>query len=297
MITDLSDYENTVIEEMRNGFELEGLKLPWSKTHQDITLPTKYISILSGSSGNKKTTLSIQQLLYTSQFHKVGFASFEMRVNYLVRMMAAMSAGVQESTVGESCVREFAQFCKQRIFCFDEIGDVPANKVLAAVTRMGEEGCILVVVDSLMMVDLYARSAQEEYAKQRDFVANLSALAATYDMHIMLVAHNRKPGDHGDDYIPNKNSVRGSSGITDVAAVVLLAHSDQKKAQLLQDVRKHGHQLSDKEQQYVDRHPCQRLIVAKNRFAPFQGTIGLWQHTRSRQLLGDRADKGMRFGI
>jgi hypothetical protein len=56
VITDLSDYENTVIEEMRNGFELEGLKLPWSKTHQDITLPTKYISILSGSSGNKKTS-------------------------------------------------------------------------------------------------------------------------------------------------------------------------------------------------------------------------------------------------
>ena len=82
-IKHLGMYANSAIAEMENGFELDGIPLPWGKTNQDIALPLKYISILAGSSGQKKTTLSVLQLLHTSQKHKVGFASFEMRVNYL----------------------------------------------------------------------------------------------------------------------------------------------------------------------------------------------------------------------
>jgi replicative DNA helicase len=296
-IKHLGQYANSAVEEMENGFSLDGIPLPWGKTNQDITLPLKYISILAGSSGQKKTTLSVLQILHSSKSHKVGFASFEMRVNYLTKMMAAMKAGVSEKSVTTQCVRDFCQYATNRIYCYDQIGDVSAMRVLGAVEALGQLGCKLVVVDSLMMVDLYAKSGQEEFSKQRDFVSALSGLAAIHDMHVMLVAHNRKPGEYQADGRPNKNSVRGSSGITDVAAVVLLCHLDEKKQKLLQDVEKYGETLSEADQKYVDRTPCQRLIVAKNRFNSFQGTIALYQHSRSRQLLGDRSDRAMNLEL
>lgn len=295
-IKHLGMYANSAIAEMENGFQLDGIPLPWGKTNQDIALPLKYISILAGSSGQKKTTLSVLQLLHTSQKHKVGFASFEMRVNYLTKMMAAMKAGVSEKNVTAKCVKDFCEYATDRIYCYDQIGDVKAMRVLGAVEALGSMGCKLVVVDSLMMVDLYAKSGQEEFSKQRDFVSALSGLAAIHDMHVMLVAHNRKPGEYQGEGRPNKNSVRGSSSITDVAAVVLLCHQDEKKQKLLQDVHKYGETLSEADQKYVDRTPCQRLIVAKNRFNAFQGTIALYQHSGSRQLIGDRSDKAIYFG-
>lgn len=292
-IKHLGMYAQSTIAEMQDGFTLEGIRLPWSKTHEDIRLPTKYISILAGSSGQKKTAISTMQILHTSQHHKVGFASFEMRVNYLMRMMAAMMNGVQTENVTQKAVADFGRYATDRIYCYDQIGDIPVMRVLGAVEAMGQMGCKLVVVDSLMFVDLFAKNAQEEYAKQRDFVSALSGLAAIHDMHIMLVAHSRKPGDNYE--ATQKHAVRGSSSITDVAAVVMMCQQDEKKQALKQSIEKYGYELTPDEQKYCDTTPCQRLIVRKNRFNAFQGSIGLYQHSNSRQLLGDRSDKGVHF--
>ena len=296
-INDLAHYRANIIKEMREGHQLAGIALPWSKCAGDIALPLKYISILGGASGNKKSTIALQLLLWASKQFKVGFASFEMRMNYIPRMMAAVAAGVKEEGVSEKCVNEFLDYSENRIYAYDQIGDVSALRVLGAVEAFGQMGCKFVVVDSLMMVDLGDTSGSQQYQKERSFVSALSGLANIHDMHICLVTHTKKPeGNGGAEFVPNKNSIRGGGGITDIAAVVMLAHSDEKKAKLVQNKEKFGAVLSETEQAYIDRVPCQRLIIAKNRFNSYQGTISLFQHTRSRQLLGDRSDKAMLFG-
>ena len=146
-INDLAHYRENIIREMREGHKLEGIPLAWQKCFGDVALPFKYISILGGASGNKKSTIALQLLLWASKEFKVGFASFEMRMNYIPKMMAAMAAGVQERSVSEQCVNEFLDYSTDRIYAYDQIGDVSVLRVLGAVEAFGQMGCKFVVVD------------------------------------------------------------------------------------------------------------------------------------------------------
>ena len=98
-------------------------------------------------------------------------------------------------------------------------------------------------------------------------------------MAIVVVHHMRKPqGPEGEKKVPGRESFIGSSHLVNAAAGVLILWQNAEKAA----ARHNGEEVDDD-------YPCFVLSVAKNRFAPFQGTVGLYQHNEARLLGNSRA--------
>jgi len=133
---------------------------------------------------------------------------------------------------------------------------------------MASLGCELVILDCLIMVKGITRDAEKENA----FISTLTQLAKALGIHVALVHHIRKPERGGDEYIPTRFDLRGSSDIGDMASTVVIVWNDKKRAAL--ERKKHHQTLKADEEEYLKR-PGQRLIVAKQRNGAFEGTIGL----------------------
>ena len=135
-------------------------------------------------------------------------------------------------------------------------------------------GCDMFVLDCLMQIDLGG-----ELENEKRFMAKLGAVAREYDMAIVVVHHMRKPqGPEGERKVPGRESFIGSSHLVNAAAGVLILWQNAEKAA----ARHNGEEVDDDK-------PCFVLSVAKNRFAPFQGTVGLYQHNEARLLCNSRA--------
>ena len=109
----------------------------------------------------------------------------------------------------------------------------------------------------------------------------LVQLAKGFNIHIALVHHARKPDKGGDEYMPTRFDALGSTSISQLSSILAIVWSDKKKQRLL-DQQELGVELTAEDEEYLNR-PDTRIVVAKNRHIPFEGTIALWQH-ESRQF-------------
>ena len=79
-------------------------------------------------------------------------------------------------------------------------------------------GCRQFVLDSLMRFSGLDGDGQEIWNAQKGFMDRLVDFARTYNVHIHLVAHSKKPNDRrGEAIIPRRYDVMGSSYISNLA--------------------------------------------------------------------------------
>ena len=294
-INSFSDHREAIIDQLKNGKQVKGLRLPWSKVHDEVGLPTG-VTLLAGANASFKSTLASQILLWAAKFEdvKVGLASFEMTIADIGGLMTQQSACSDNPTT--EWYDRFESWSEQKIFIFDQLGSISPEKVLGAVHAFGTAGCKLVCVDSLMMCSVGGGDNSSSMENERAFVSSLIGIARTHDMAVILVHHLRKPSQlaNGQQYIGTKWDIRGSGQIVDLAALVLLASSDQKKTELIQKRDKFGVTLTDQENEYVEKHSCLSLQVAKNRYSAFEGRINLWRQ-KGRNHTGSETIRGMNF--
>jgi hypothetical protein len=94
----------------------------------------------------------------------------------------------------------------------------------------------------------------------------------------MVVHHMRKSqGPEGERRVPNKHDFIGSSHLTNAAAAVLILWEDKQKSA----AKSNGEEVDDDKPDFV-------LSVAKNRFGPYEGAIGLYKHENARLLCNNR---------
>lgn len=294
-INSFSDHREAIIDQLKNGKQVKGLRLPWSKVHDEVGLPTG-VTLLAGANASFKSTLASQILLWAAKFEdvKVGLASFEMTIADIGGLMTQQSACSDNPTT--EWYDRFESWSEQKIFCFDQLGSISPERVLGAVHAFGTAGCKLVCVDSLMMCSVGGGDNSSSMENERAFVSSLIGIARTHDMAVILVHHLRKPSQqaNGQQYVGTKWDIRGSGQIVDLAALVLLASSDSKKTELIQKRDKFGVTLTDQENEYIQKHSCLSLQVAKNRYSAFEGRINLWRQ-KGRNHTGSEAIRGMNF--
>jgi hypothetical protein len=220
------------------------------------------------------STLLNQIALWATKEVVVGIASLEMPVENLAMLMATQAAGAKHPT------KEYAQKAVgkigRRMWFYDRLGSVPPLEILGACHAMSQQGCELIVVDSLSMCQV-----SDDMERERVFMSELTSLAKALSVHIALVHHVRKPQSGGDEYIPTRFDVKGSGAIVDLTQNLFLCWANKAKARV---ERKEalGMTLNDKEREVLEEAD-QKLIVAKQRFAEFEGHINLWHHP-SRQF-------------
>ena len=275
------DVRKRILDRHISGKEMNGLRLPWIKTHDQVRLRSGEVSVWAGFNAHNKTTIMSQVAVWASREVPVGIVSLEMELEDTYNLMARQAAGGEYPD--NRWMNDFLTWCQERIYVYDVLDSVPARRVLSAVDYMADTlGCKLVMLDSLMMV----RGVVDDIDREREFLSILAGLAKYYKIHIALAHHMRKP-QHGDEsYIPNKFDLRGSGGIADIAHTIFIAWSNKARKAIQKKLQE---QLPLNQEEMIrwereEKRPDQLLIVAKQRHGEFEGATGLWQHP-SRQFI------------
>lgn len=171
---------------------------------------------------------------------KTGFISKEMPWDQLMRRVVGagteegMAPFMQDNFSGWSLenIRAYLDSFESLPFMLDDSPDRGLRSVLNSVAYMAQQGCKVIIVDYLQLLQYDLPNARRSDTEQTD-VANISGeLKAAARRHkIVLIALsqlNRPQGERAEIVRPTLKSIRGSGAIEQDADVVIFLWSDQK---------------------------------------------------------------------
>lgn len=266
---------------------LEGVQLPWSKTHDKLILQHGAVSIWAGIDGHRKSTLVSQIAAFAARNTVTGIASFEMPIRHQISLLTSVATGAESPSI--ELEKKFATWGNGKLLLYDHHGDLPAIEAFALVVKMARDyQAKLIVIDCLQMI----QGVGEETSVERDIMRMFVRLAKAFNVHIAIVHHTRKPAKGGDDYMPTRFDLLGSSSYSQLASVLCIVWADKHKDKLRQ-LKAADQVLSDEDEQYLER-PDARIICSKNRHLPWEGTVALWLFNR--QFIPTSNPERMHFG-
>lgn len=252
-----------------------GIAMPWSKLENLFTLRPGELVLLGGMSGHGKSAVANQLALHAvtqkkpdGEHYKVGICSLEMPAEYVFHQMAGIAGCVSDPH--EHFMRRVGYYLNDKVFFYDKVDSMSPTECLQMAIGLRKFcGVDLLVVDGLMMIGL-----DDDLQQQKLFTQRLAEVAKAFDICIVLVAHLRKPsGPDGERKPPSKHDFLGSSNILNVASSAILIHNNKEKMY----ARNAGEEVDDS---YGDT----MFIVAKQRYAPYEGVTHLYLHDKCRAL-------------
>ena len=285
-IKQASSFQDAVDDYYDNGAGKSGMLLPWERTHDTIQLADGELSIWAGVNGHGKSVLVGQVVMWAMKTERVLIASLEMKPHQTIIRMAAQAAGC---TPSRDFVGEFLAWTDERLWIYDQLDTVAADKILGMTHYAAVElGIKHIVIDSLTKCGL----SRDDYAAQAKFVDRLQWAAKRYNVHIHLVCHMRK-GMEGQK--SGKFDIRGAAEITDLADNVFIVGRNKPK-ELTVEKSNRGGIMNAAELELLDQ-PDTFLEVAKNRKTGEEKTFGLWFNKESNQFMTNSDRRPMLFNM
>jgi KaiC/GvpD/RAD55 family RecA-like ATPase len=171
-------------------------------------------TIFSGYAGTGKTSFlreGVCRLLKAGK--NIFVATLEQDPEEYLIELAATAAGVEMPT--EKQLQCFLDTYGSQLKLWGMIGVADHRKILATVRSLKDAGLDYAILDSLMMLDI----ADDDIDAQRKFAALLTATVQAKKVHIILVAHPKKP--MAADQEPSIHDVAGSSKFSNLAYNVI----------------------------------------------------------------------------
>ena len=161
-------------------------------------------SIFSGYTGTGKTTHLRQMVCHWLRAGETVFvATLESDPEDYVIEVACTAAGVE--MVNEAQLTAFLAQYGDKLKVWGVIGIAEHKKILATIRDLADKGVTYAIIDSLMVLDVDTG----DFEAQRQFAALLNATVLAKQIHIVLVAHPKKP--MSADQEPSTNDVSGSA--------------------------------------------------------------------------------------
>lgn len=277
------------IREFRNDFQvyLDEKKhhvakyiLPFKHVVNGVEKPIDFefrpgeLTVLAGENGSGKSLILGQIGLHLlSHGASLYVASFEMApVKTIERMITQVVCSRDKRVIEESDIELFFNEYATRLHICDLQRKVAPDELLRLLdTAVRYYRSDVLFVDSLMMC------VRDDMDKQEtDYVmTQLVEFARVNKVHIVVVAHCRKRNDSGSKLYnvfdaASKDSIKGSSNITNIACNVFVLARDYSKVQK----RAEGKDVDDSKPDFV-------LNLCKQRHGGFEGFIKLWRDNAS----------------
>lgn len=273
IIVNARNFEYDLAERAKAGHVVQGAKLPWSKTHNDVGLIAGDLSIWAGINGHGKSTVLLQVCNYLiAQGEAICIASLEMPVIETLYVMACQIARCEPT---EKFIAKFLNWCGDRLWLFNQKGAISQDAILGAIKWSAENQRIKhFVIDNLMMVT-EGESGERAMNSQKIFIENLKRIADSAQLHIHLVHHVRK--GENEETRPNKFDMKGSGAIADLADQIFIVWRNKKREEYFQN-------SISKINPALEAEPGATLQVVKNRRVGIERCYLLWFDRTSRQF-------------
>jgi twinkle protein len=277
------DVIGNVVKLASYGSEQRGESLPWSNVDQIFRLRPGELTIWGGHSGSGKSNALGQAILWAMKNKTALVASLEMKPQETLLRMISQRAGCHP---GKDFIQKSLHEFTGRMWIYDQLDTVPANRILALVHYAAKELKVNhIVIDSLMKCGF----GYEDYSGEKAFVDRLQNAAKKYNTHIHLVCHVRK-GENEHKRI-SKADIRGGGVITDICDNVIMIQRNKLREQaLLKQSR--NHVLNPQDEKALEQ-PAVWFSVEKNRHGRKEGTAGLYFHEPSGQLISEDRNQAM----
>lgn len=205
---------------------VEGLALPWPKTHDKVFIQRGKVCVWTGWSHHGKTAM-LKQCMASAvyQGEKVCIASMEETVSDVFEDMAYLCCGTSSPSLSD--VDEFTDFVKGKLWLYDQEGSINSKRIQAVIRYAAKElGITQFVIDSLMMLKV----GRDDYDAQAEFVGDLKSIAKDTNCTIHLVAHMRKrEGKTGEDVPGSQHDISGGHEIGSKADYVFNVWRDKQR--------------------------------------------------------------------
>lgn len=167
-------------------------------------------TIFSGYAGTGKTSFLRETVCRLLKANKNVFvATLEQDPEEYLIELAATAAGVEMPT--EKQLQCFLDTYGAQLKLWGMTGVADHRKILATVRSLKDAGLDYAILDSLMMLDI----SDDDIDAQKKFAALLTATVIAKKVHILLVAHPRKP--MAADQEPSIHDIAGSSKFANLA--------------------------------------------------------------------------------
>lgn len=267
-VVTITDIEEDFLARVRTSPQVLGYPLPWNETHEHVRLRTGEVSVWAGINGHKKSTVLSQVAIHIAKTTAVGIASFEMKLEDTALMMCKQAGAVDEPS--EDFARDFMRWTDDRVYLYRALGGVTPLEALGAISAMADAGCKVIIVDNLQFCGV-----TDDIERERVFVNRLVGLSEALKVHIAVVHHVRKPQSGGDEYVPTRFDVRGGGTIVDQAHLLFICWHNKAKVQVMMQ-KERGIAVGERGEKLLEQADF-KLIVAKQRHAPFEGVIPLYE--------------------
>lgn len=248
----------------------DGLRLPWPKIDDQVRLRRGELSLWAGISGHGKSLIINQVLLaLITQRARCCIASLEMPPVTTLHRMVRQAVGPDFPT--RERVHGFHDCTDGCLWLYDQLGTVHWQRMVALGRYLATEfGIEHMVIDSLMKCSI----APDDYAQQKQFLAELTALAQDTGLHVHLVVHARKGHKESDRL--DKWSIKGTTEIVDQADNCFILWRNRAK------------ESPDTHLESSD--PDALLAVEKQRHGQWEGIVQLWLAKPCHQFLDANTD-------
>ena len=252
-----------------------GYSNPWSKIGSKLLYRPGEVTIWSGMSGSGKSQLLGEcQLHWINEGSCIVLASLEMHPRQSLRRMIKQCGGTESPTAMyiDKIINwiDGENHNSGRLLIYDLVGKIKLQELLDVFTyaRM-KYGADQFVIDSLMRLGLQT----DDYNGQEGLMVDLVNWAQEHDVHVHLVAHNRKSeagqGQH--------QGLEGIKGAMEVGANAFNQVEVIRNRKVEEIKAKHddGKELSEKEEKLLGA-PGVVFACNKQRNGDWEGKVGLW---------------------
>ena len=237
-----------------------------------------------GYNGHRKSMFTSQVALDLAvQKQKILIVSLEMDPHATMARMTRQACAIANPS--DSTVDRFHDWTDGKLWLFDHIGTISVDHAFALCRYFREElGGTHVFLDSMMMIC----TSEERLDEQKKFSTGVVRLAQETGMHVHVITHCRKPNAGGEEKVPTRYEIRGSSAISDQAHNVMAVWMNKAKyAKLEKDA-------SDLE---AHSEPCAVVKCDKQRNGKWEGAMALWHHGPSLRFCDDRTSPVAPYGM
>lgn len=230
------------------------------------------LTVFAGENGSGKSMLLGQIGLHlVSRGATLYIASLEMSpMRTIDRMMTQTFCSESKRVLEAEDVNMFFERFKKHITIADLQTKITPDQLLRLLdAAVHYSGADVLIVDSLLMC---VRDDMDKH--ETDYLmGRLVEFAKLNRVHVIVVAHCRKSLDSSNYSVftaASKDSIKGSSNITNVAFNVFVLACDKSKTKKLAE----GKPADDSKPDFV-------LNLCKQRNGPFEGYICLWRDNAS----------------